>query len=409
MRTRSAALYFAAALMFASVPLIAAAQGTGLVPCNGLDCQMCHFVSLAQNLVNFLIGISIPIAVVLIAWAGVLLFTSSALDKVALAKKILWNAIIGFLIALSGWLVVQTVLFAIFKDSYYKNWNTIQCVSDAVRPKDTSIGQLINSLLGAPQTKLDTRVQGGNPNNFIGSTQGFCKAGEQLVTGNGGSSLCYNPTTESYTAPSLDRAFAPTQYGCRPGWTEATDELGILEGGGVCIGPNGETEPPSLFPGTSRGDCTGNNIASAAAAGGYNLTAAQANTLACLAVVESNCGNYTNVPTTPQGIPTSATGQFQIVLGLNTECHNLNLNVCADAARSRGYQVTGNLNCSSAFLGGQPRRGMEQLASACRAAAFDLNCSASAAACLLQKNPSYGDWTADPRNSKQKACIAQYN
>lgn len=205
----------------------------------------------------------------------------------------------------------------------------------------------------------------------------------------------------------------------------------ILVGGDFCVIAKGETPP--LFSGSitsipgggsdtsaggaggasgpavlGNGRCSPSVITSSAAAGGYRLTQAQANTFSCLAKAESSCGANITGATTVGGQSTSAHGMFQIVLGLNDTCHNLNIPVCAAAARNAGWRGTGNLNCSRAFSGGRVKAGMEELARVCRAASSNLTCNASAAACLLQARPNFSDWTADPRSSKQRACIATY-
>src|SRR3989344_8132892 len=35
--------------------------GAGLIPCSGTDCQACHLAGLAQNIINWLVGFSIPL------------------------------------------------------------------------------------------------------------------------------------------------------------------------------------------------------------------------------------------------------------------------------------------------------------------------------------------------------------
>ena len=157
------------------------------------------------------------------------------------------------------------------------------------------------------------------------------------------------------------------------------------------------------------GDCSPDRIRAAAASGGYQLTQAQAETFSCLAREESSCGTNITGATTPGGAPTTAHGMFQIVLGLNDTCHNLNIPVCTQAANRAGHRISGNLNCSQAFERGRVKRGKEALAAACQAASRSLDCNASAAACLLQRRPDFGDWTADARSSGQRACIMRYS
>ena len=182
------------------------------------------------------------------------------------------------------------------------------------------------------------------------------------------------------------------------GGPSANAELGA---GGGYAGPG---QPASL--GTA--DCSPSRIATAAAAGGYRLTDAQASTFSCLAKSESSCGQNISGAKTPDGKSTTAHGMFQVVMGYDDQCHNLNLPVCSTAAKKAGWSGSGNLNCSTAFANGKPKKGMEELARVCKAASANIDCNASAAACLVKQNPSFSDWTGDARSSSQKACVAKY-
>lgn len=96
------------------------AQGDGepglvqLSQCSGTDCSACNIVHLANGGIKWLIGILFVIFALLIAVAGVRLVMSggnhSALDE---AKSMFMNAIIGFIIILSAWLIVDTIMRAL--------------------------------------------------------------------------------------------------------------------------------------------------------------------------------------------------------------------------------------------------------------------------------------------------------
>jgi hypothetical protein len=166
------------------------------------------------------------------------------------------------------------------------------------------------------------------------------------------------------------------------------------------------------------GDCSPESIYSLAAASGQQLTQSQANVLSCIARFESSCTNNPGTARTPNGQSTTASGLLQIVIGINDTCHNLNVPNCHVPQityvgnpqetldqRDRPYLYN---NCSRAFSNGHVRPGYELLAQSCRRAAADPRCNISAAACLVKQNPSFSDWTADPRSSGQRACIARY-
>ena len=158
-----------------SGPLVQCGVGPGIV--NSTSCQACNLAQLVQNLINFAIGLSIPIAVVLFAWAGALYFTSGANpEHVNDAKKILNNALIGFLIAITGWLVINTLLHALLDAGPIKqgSWFTIQC-DTLNRPVNEDINTVLNSILPAVNTQALTSVSsitttGGGPTCSTGFT-----------------------------------------------------------------------------------------------------------------------------------------------------------------------------------------------------------------------------------------------
>jgi len=135
---------------------------TGLVPCSGPDCQACSIVSLIQNIINYAIGLSIPIAMALFAWAGVLYFTESANPHgIETAKKIFRSALVGFIVALGAYLIVDTILHSILDPKQYAegSWFQIQCTGTGAT--NGSIGTLLTSVLGNPQAPLAVDTTSG--------------------------------------------------------------------------------------------------------------------------------------------------------------------------------------------------------------------------------------------------------
>lgn len=283
-------------------------------------------LQLIQNVMNAMVSLGIVVFVLVIMFSGVLwILTSANPENHSKAKQILTNAVIGFLIMLSGWIIVDFVM----------------------------------------KTLYDGDTAGFGPWNTI------------LIGGN------YCITAPDEAPPGL--ATGITQI---PG-----------SGGGYAGGPAS----------VGTGNCSPSTIFSAAAAGGYPITQAQANTLSCIAKPESSCGTNISGARTVDGRPTTAHGMFQIVMGYSDTCHSLNIPVCTEAAKRAGWTGTGNLNCSTAFSGGRVKAGKEDLARVCRAAAANLTCNVAAAACLLKERPSFSDWTADPRSFAQKACVARFS
>lgn len=147
------------------LPVIAlAATGdstSGLVPCGvgsdpkvATECQACNVVQLIQNLIMFMIGLAVPIAMAMFAYAGFLYFTSGAgggNENISKARNIFKNTFIGFVLALSSWLIVNTILYTVLNHDQYpdSSWFHIDCTTRD--PGSMTIGQVIlNHLNQAP-------------------------------------------------------------------------------------------------------------------------------------------------------------------------------------------------------------------------------------------------------------------
>lgn len=123
------------------LPIVIFAQ-EGFVTCSGLDCQFCHLVSTGQNVLNWLVLILTVVAGLLFAYAGLTLVTSggnrSAQEK---ARNIFNNVIIGYLIVLAGWLLVDTSLKMLGNQALFAEggaigpWNRVVCTNQP-RPGD---------------------------------------------------------------------------------------------------------------------------------------------------------------------------------------------------------------------------------------------------------------------------------
>lgn len=76
------------------------------------ECNLCHLWHLGSNIVNFIsFNLAIPVAVLLFMAAGVIFLTSGGSEqKVALARSIFTNTIIGLVIIFCSWLLVDTLI-----------------------------------------------------------------------------------------------------------------------------------------------------------------------------------------------------------------------------------------------------------------------------------------------------------
>lgn len=126
-------------LAFLSCILLIAPMMTlarGLVPCGGPGeepCQTCHVVSLTQNVIGWLVAILGVIAAIVIVYAGIKLVTSggnqSAMES---AKSMISNVIIGYIIVLAGWLLIDFGMKSLVDQGDFGVWNVIECVVQPV-------------------------------------------------------------------------------------------------------------------------------------------------------------------------------------------------------------------------------------------------------------------------------------
>ncbi len=127
------------ASLMMSVPLFAFAQG--LVPCSGGECQMCHIALLADRIIDFLITITGILGAILFAFAGFLMVTARGnVSHVQKAKGVFLNVVVGFIILLASWLIVDTLMKMLAGDQAYGMWREITC---EVLPTYTNIEHLV--------------------------------------------------------------------------------------------------------------------------------------------------------------------------------------------------------------------------------------------------------------------------
>ena len=112
------------------MPLLLFAQhgvGGGIVPCGGAGqpgCDLCQFVTLVNNLVQFLwFYLMLPAGIIGLMVCGFYLLTAGGNpEKISKGKKAFWGVIIGLLIAFAAWLIIDTILRALLNASFGP-WN----------------------------------------------------------------------------------------------------------------------------------------------------------------------------------------------------------------------------------------------------------------------------------------------
>lgn len=128
-----------AVLWFGFSPTPALAQNiAGFAGCDGPDCSACNIINLANEGLQWFIGFLFVLFALLVAYAGFQLVVSGgnhhALDE---AKNKFINAIVGLLIILAAWLIVDTIMRGLVGQTGHEGqvqyvtgwlaWSEVQC------------------------------------------------------------------------------------------------------------------------------------------------------------------------------------------------------------------------------------------------------------------------------------------
>jgi hypothetical protein len=131
--------------LFLCLPIVPFADGgltlslveaKGLVPCGGplpeVPCNACHAMGMVNSLISYMFTIITFLAVMVIMYAGVKLVTSQGnASEWEEAKGMMTNMIVGFVIVLSAWLVVDTLMKMLLSDKVIEPgmWNQLDTKS----------------------------------------------------------------------------------------------------------------------------------------------------------------------------------------------------------------------------------------------------------------------------------------
>ncbi len=111
-------------LSFFFLPFLVLAVGDGIVPCKDSSCSICDLVELAQNIINFLVMAAASIATALFVYAGILyIFAGGDKEKISKAHSIFFNVVVGFVIVLAAWLIVDLVMTVLLDQSF--SWHSM--------------------------------------------------------------------------------------------------------------------------------------------------------------------------------------------------------------------------------------------------------------------------------------------
>ncbi|MDD5760620.1 MAG: pilin [Candidatus Pacebacteria bacterium] len=109
-------------------------QAAGLVPCGGETepaCNLCHLLVLVQNVLHFAIEMAFLVVIILIVYGGLRwIFSLGKEENIKAGQRIITNAIIGIVIILAAWIIVNTVFWFIAimgGEDYTGTWYNIEC------------------------------------------------------------------------------------------------------------------------------------------------------------------------------------------------------------------------------------------------------------------------------------------
>ena len=127
------------------MPVLVGAQG-GFIPCGGNifddsgniigkqpECSFGYLLQLVNNIISWIIKISVPVAAGVFAWAGILYMTTGIAGKKEDAKKMIHKVFIGLVFILSAWIIVTTLTKALLDDEFSKDVPV-----EGVRPAGTT-------------------------------------------------------------------------------------------------------------------------------------------------------------------------------------------------------------------------------------------------------------------------------
>ncbi len=117
--------FVAIALVFVMAPMdisYAEAPG-GFATCNGTDCSFCNLIEMANIIIKWLFGILFLIFAVIMFSAGFGLVTAGGNDvALSAAKSKFQNALIGIVIIMAAWLLIDTIMKGLLTDGELKGW-----------------------------------------------------------------------------------------------------------------------------------------------------------------------------------------------------------------------------------------------------------------------------------------------
>lgn len=134
-RSLAVAVIALTAALFVAMPAATAlaVDPGGFVTCEGTGCSFCNLVDMGQLIITWVIGFIIVLFMIILVIAGFRLVTSGGDEEAREdAKKKLTNALIGIIIVLAAWLMVDTLMRVVLPGDAgvivgWGPWNQVEC------------------------------------------------------------------------------------------------------------------------------------------------------------------------------------------------------------------------------------------------------------------------------------------
>ena len=99
---------------------------TGIIPENA-KCDFDQLMNLVNKVIHFILfDMVIPIAAIMFAYAGFELITSGgSTEKRGIAKKVFFNALLGFILAIAAFLIIRTILSILGYEGSWLGFNPL--------------------------------------------------------------------------------------------------------------------------------------------------------------------------------------------------------------------------------------------------------------------------------------------
>lgn len=170
-------------IISAALSVPAAAFAEGLIPCGGkgeVECQACHLVVVGDRIIDLLITVSAAIGAIMFAVAGLRMVTSAGNEgAITKAKESMTNVVIGFIILLAAWLIIDTIMKTFATgDSRFGTWNKIECVELPVYEDRSEDGPGGGGVKAQCEDTYDNDGDG-----YIDADDPECQAGKSLESG----------------------------------------------------------------------------------------------------------------------------------------------------------------------------------------------------------------------------------